>query len=204
MQNASVAIKAVELINEHWPKSESAHHKSFITHHIIRKGLQKVRWPGRLEFVNEAPPILIDGAHNPSAASALSEALKRSFLEKYKKIILILGIMGDKDVKGVMEPLLPLASEIILTSPSYSRAASPEKLADIAASLGFSDVLTSATVKDAIEMAINHAIPPSEKVGKGDLKKEGTGKLAAHRSSLLQAHFTQQVKLKKCLGIRVC
>lgn len=154
MQNASVAIKAVELINERRLKPAATHHPSPITHHLIREGLKNVRWPGRLEFVNEDPPILIDGAHNPAAASVLSEALKRSFLEKYKRIILILGIMGDKDIKGIMEPLLPLASEIILTSPSYSRAASPEKLADIAASLGFSDVLTAPTVKDAIETAI--------------------------------------------------
>lgn len=156
MQNASVAIKAVELIKEngYLSKSDFARHKLLITHHIIRKGLKNVRWPGRLEFANENPPVLIDGAHNPSAASALSEALKKSFLKKYKKIILVLGIMGDKDIKGVMEPLLPLASEIILTSPSYSRAAPPEKLADIAASLGFSDALTCPNVKDAIEMAI--------------------------------------------------
>ena len=67
---------------------------------------------------------------------------------------MVLGIMDDKDISGIMEPLLPLASEIILTSPSYSRAASPEKLAGIAADLGFRNVRTSPSLKDAIEMAI--------------------------------------------------
>ena len=106
-------------------------------------------------MITYEPPILIDGAHNPSAAVALSRALKNIFLKQYKKIILVLGIMGDKDIEGIMKPLLPLASEIILTSPNYERAATPRRLADIAASLGFSDVHIAPTVKDALELAIN-------------------------------------------------
>lgn len=122
-------------------------------HHFVRKGLENVRWPGRLEIIKEDPPILIDGAHNPAAAIALSKALKKFSHGKDKRIILVLGIMGDKDARGIMEPLLPLASEIILTAPAYSRSASPEKLAGIAASLGFFDVRIAPTMKDAVELA---------------------------------------------------
>jgi folylpolyglutamate synthase/dihydropteroate synthase len=125
----------------------------YVVHHFIREGLKKVKWPGRLEFIREDPPVLIDGAHNPAAAEALSHALKNLFLEKYR-IILILGIMDDKDISGVMQPLLPLASEIILTSPSYTRAASPEKLAGIAAALGYSNIRTVPTLKGAVESAV--------------------------------------------------
>ena len=62
--------------------------------------------------------------------------------------------MADKDIKGIMEPLLPLASEVILTAPSYSRAASPEHLADIAHSWGFYEVQIAPTVKDSVDAAI--------------------------------------------------
>jgi dihydrofolate synthase/folylpolyglutamate synthase len=120
---------------------------------LIRNGLATTRWPGRLEVVKEDPLMLIDGAHNPAASLALSRTLKKIYLEKYRKIIIVLGIMDDKDVIGIMEPLLPLASEIILTYPEYRRAASPEKLADCAVSLGYSDVLIAPSVKDAIKMA---------------------------------------------------
>jgi len=160
MQNASVAVKAVELINDGrlTPKTRGiapAHHSSpIITHHSIREGLRKVRWPGRLEFIHDDPPVVIDGAHNPGAAVVLAQTLKKDFLKKYKKIIIILGIMDDKDIKGIMEPLLPLASEIILTAPAYSRSATPEKLADIARSLGFSNLQVRPAVKDAIDAAI--------------------------------------------------
>ena len=150
MQNASVAMKAIELLAK---KSTCR----FSLDSFIREGLKRVRWPGRLELIHEDPPIVIDGAHNPAAAIALSRTLRNLFLRKYEKIIMVLGIMDDKDISEVMKPLLPLASEIILTSASYSRAASPEKLADIAASLGFHNVRTSFSLKHALGMAIGIA-----------------------------------------------
>ncbi len=169
MQNASVAIKAAMIVlnkslvkrrNGEWEKqgnTNSSESPSRIENlgKLIRNGLATTIWPGRLEIMKEDPPILIDGAHNPAAAKTLFEALKKNFLERYKRIIIVLGIMGDKDIRGIMKPLLPLASEVILTSPAYSRSASPEKLADIAASLGFFDVRIAPTIRDAIAMAEN-------------------------------------------------
>ncbi len=162
MQNASVAIKALELINDRGltPKTHGtahAHHTSLIAHDSIREGLRNVRWPGRLEFIHDTPPVVIDGAHNPGAAVVLARTLKKDFLKKYKKIIIILGIMDDKDIKGIMEPLLPVASEIILTAPAYSRSATPEKLEGIARSLGFSNLRIRPTVKAAIDTAMQTA-----------------------------------------------
>jgi dihydrofolate synthase / folylpolyglutamate synthase len=150
MQNASVAIKAaIILLMRRW-ENVSAN----AIHQFIRDGLNNVTWPGRLEFIHEDPPVVIDGAHNPAAATALSAALKNVFLKKYKTIILILGIMADKDLSGTMGPLLPLASEIIFTSPAYSRAASPEQLAQVAGSLGFNNFRIEPSVKDALVTAM--------------------------------------------------
>jgi len=126
--------------------------------HCIREGLRNVKWPGRLEFISENPPIVIDGAHNPAAAAALAQALKRTFLQKYKKIIMILGIMDDKDIEGILEPLLPLASHIICTSPAGSRAASAETLTEVAASLGFPAAQATRTVKEALDCAMQLAM----------------------------------------------
>jgi dihydrofolate synthase/folylpolyglutamate synthase len=238
MQNASVAIKAAELLSKKltsyfsFPASnknlhsysspspipsvllidgppinpegfrdsplvgEGDHRFSNITpHHFIRKGLENVRWPGRLEIIKEYPPILIDGAHNPAAAVALSKALKKNFPGKNKRIILVLGIMGDKNARGIMEPLLPLASEIILTAPAYSRSASPEKLAGIAASLGFFDVRITPTVKDAVEMATE--------IGLND-KRQGLGNLPHNPSPapliLITGSFYTIGEAKEVLG----
>lgn len=177
MQNASVAIKAATVFlnkkiatrrrgeTENGGSIETVispslrvsgspiQREDFFTE--IRNGLATVQWPGRLEMIKHEPPILIDGAHNPAAAVALSHAIANTFLKRYGRIILVLGIMGDKDIEGIMRPLLHLASEIILCSPNYERAASPQRLANVAVSLGFSDVHIVPTVKDALESAIN-------------------------------------------------
>ena len=144
----------------------------------IRNGLATVKWPGRLEMIKHEPPILIDGAHNPAAAVALSRALAKTFLRRYKRIILVLGIMGDKDIEGIMKPLLHLSSEIILCSPNYERAASPQRLADVAASLGFPDVHIMPTVRDALELAMDIC-------QKGERGRLNGSSLDTHYSSLI-------------------
>jgi dihydrofolate synthase/folylpolyglutamate synthase len=183
MENASVAIKAVELLNERRliPNAfgtAATHHSSFITHDSIKDGLTAVRWPGRLEMIKHEPPILIDGAHNPAAAVALSRALAKTFLRRYKRIILVLGIMGDKDIEGIMKPLLHLSSEIILCSPNYERAASPQRLADVAVSLGFPDGHIMPTVRDALELAMDIC-------QKGESGRLNGSSLDTHHSSLI-------------------
>lgn len=146
-ENASVAVRAFELIMQGDPEDS------------IRKGLAMTYWPGRLELLEPANSnydILLDGAHNPSAAVALAEALNRDFLPFYKELIVIFGIMADKDIEGIMRPVLPLAYEIILTTPDYGRAAQPVVLADYARTLGCTPKL-SGSLKEALDMAIKAA-----------------------------------------------
>jgi dihydrofolate synthase/folylpolyglutamate synthase len=154
--NAALALKTIEAISLK-PLPDT----SRLTPDTIRAGLGNIKWQGRLELVSKEPLILIDGAHNPSAAKILADALKEIFFKKYRRIILIAGIMSDKDVRGIMAPLLPLAVEIILTAPAYERAASPDVLSGHALSLGFSCRKTYC-VADAIAMA-------SELYREGDL-----------------------------------
>ncbi len=139
--NAAIAVRTIEEITRAYPALRCD----------ISGGLGRVSWPGRLQFVKEHPPVLIDGAHNPQAAAVLAAYLKKA-LDLYSRIILIMGIMADKDRAGIMRPLLPLASEIIFTAPAYGRAASPEDLAAEARSLG-AFPKTAPTVSDALAMA---------------------------------------------------
>lgn len=140
--NAALAIKVVEIISEKYPEMDGD----------IRKGLGAVRWPGRLEMVKENPPILIDGAHNPHAAMALSAHLQKLLGPKYRRIIMVAGVMADKDIGGILQPLLPLASEIVFASPASGRAASAKKLGDVAAALGYASKKAE-SVAGALSMA---------------------------------------------------
>lgn len=156
--NASLAIKAATLALKRNSKFKIQNLK------LIGDGLANTEWHGRLEIVSKDPLIMIDGAHNPDAAKALSKFIKK-YLNDYK-IILVIGIMSDKDIHEILSHLLPLASEIIFTAPNYGRAASPEKLADIALHMGFYSKIAS-SVRDAVEKAknlslsLNHSITPS-------------------------------------------
>ena len=92
----------------------------------VRFGLKAVRWKGRLEIVAEHPTVLLDGAHNPAGAAALRKALGEF---KYRRLILVLGILADKDYRGMIRRLAPLAHRLIVTRPPDERALAPDLLA---------------------------------------------------------------------------
>ncbi|MDA8082911.1 MAG: bifunctional folylpolyglutamate synthase/dihydrofolate synthase [Nitrospiraceae bacterium] len=140
--NASLAARTAEVIQQKFPSPVLD----------ILKGLGQVSWPGRLEMVSSDPPVMIDGAHNPHAAETLARHLSRLRGAKYKRIILVLGVMADKDISGIIGPLLPLAPEIIVTSPAYGRAATPEALGNLVTSMGHAAKIAP-TVAEAISLA---------------------------------------------------
>ncbi len=124
LYNACTAIRACEILRQ----------KGFsISDYSIKKGLSSVRLEGRLEQVSKSPYIIVDGAHNPEAARQLAGSIRDLF--PGKKIILIIGIMDDKDARGVLHPFMGIAESVILTKPGYERAASPERLAEVARDL---------------------------------------------------------------------
>jgi dihydrofolate synthase/folylpolyglutamate synthase len=89
----------------------------------IRRGLKKAEWPGRLEVIQKKPFILLDGAQNEASARALAKSIGKIF--PYEKLILLLGISRDKDIKGIGKILCPLAKEVIVTAVDNPRAADP-------------------------------------------------------------------------------
>ncbi len=109
-----------------------------ISYTSMKSGLQNINLEGRLEWVSQRPPILIDCAHNPDAARSLAVSLKRLFRDK--KIILVAGIMADKDIRGILHEIAPLAAAVILTKAKCERAALPGQLKE-----AVSDILRSGT-----------------------------------------------------------
>jgi dihydrofolate synthase/folylpolyglutamate synthase len=123
-----------------------------------RKGLADVRWEGRLEVVAEGPTVILDGAHNAAGAAALKRALGGF---KYRRLILVLGILADKDWRGMIRRLAPLADQVILTRPPEERALAPEVLAAQAMRWSGS-VETVQEPREAVRRAL-------EMAGRGDL-----------------------------------
>lgn len=94
----------------------------------IRAGLAHAVWPGRLQVVRpkEGAPILLDGAHNPQGMEILVQALADHFRGPFH---VVFGAMVDKDLKGMLQVLRPVARSWTLTRPSSPRAADPRALA---------------------------------------------------------------------------
>ena len=144
--NAATAIGAVEAL-----------HFSGISidRESVKRGVRRAKWPGRLEIVSRRPCTILDGAQNRASANALSRAIKRAF--KYRKLILVLGVSSDKDIKGILDELLPIADNIILTKSKVSeRAAMPEKVEEFITSRDKAICLTQ-NVEDALAKARSFA-----------------------------------------------
>jgi dihydrofolate synthase / folylpolyglutamate synthase len=109
--NAALALGAVELIGDAGFR---------VDENVVVEGLRKTRWEGRLEMLRRAPMLLVDGAHNPAGAATLRRALQTDF--PHRKLILIFGVLGDKDYPAMARRLFPLADRIMLTRPHSERS----------------------------------------------------------------------------------
>ncbi|MBI4653404.1 MAG: bifunctional folylpolyglutamate synthase/dihydrofolate synthase [Nitrospirae bacterium] len=149
--NASLAIRACEVLMQ----------KEIIIHeNAIYNGLSKLNFDGRLEIVSQTPYMIIDSAHNPRASESLADTVRELFSNK--RIILVIGIMGDKDIEGILKPLIQLSETVILTRPRGERAATPERLKESVTSLlskeeNNKNPLQNLITTNTVEEAINHA-----------------------------------------------
>lgn len=120
LDNAACALALLEAVSERGlPVSEAA----------VREGLRTVRWEGRLETVESHPALVLDGAHNPDAAAAVAIYLD-DFRHQHSgsRVIMVLGMMQDKDREGFLDHLLPYVDEVIVTQAHIPRSAPAREL----------------------------------------------------------------------------
>ena len=156
--NAAIAICAVEELNEkHFDISENA----------LKVGLKNTIWKARLQVVKNAKNakeefnitipqdkvLVFDGSHNPQGATTLANAIKDLF--KNKRIHLVLGILKDKDVKGICTILAPLANRITCITPPSPRAMQKEELNSIVAPFCKGECSMQDDIKTAVQNALN-------------------------------------------------
>ncbi|MFH1037356.1 MAG: folylpolyglutamate synthase/dihydrofolate synthase family protein [PVC group bacterium] len=118
----------------------------------IRRSLRRVSWPGRFEFIPGPPDVVLDGAHNRSGAAACAKTMR--MLVPDRPIILILGVLADKDVGAICRPLVPLAWKVIAVRPASSRGLPASELARVcrrSASSGKIPVLVRKSLESALE-----------------------------------------------------
>jgi len=149
LDNAACALAALEMAAERGAR---------VSERALRDGLRTVRWPGRLELAGRRPDIWLDGAHNPHAAEALATYLRALRARRGEpavgRLVLVVGMMRDKDRRGILAVLtaVPGVRQLILTRAAHPRAAAPEELAQDAAELGV-PVTLKPTVGEALACA---------------------------------------------------
>ena len=120
LKNCACALFAIE---------ELSRYGFEIDKQTILKALPDVKWIGRLEVMHRKPLVVIDGAHNREGISMLSQNLVSYF--NYNKMILILGILADKEVEIMVKTIVPLAERVIAVTPNNTRAENSKELKNV-------------------------------------------------------------------------
>ena len=171
--NCATALTSIEMLKDLGVKIEKNN---------IIYGLSHVKWNGRLEVMDREPLIVIDGAHNIDGINSLVESLKKYF--KYDKLILVLGILADKQVEAMIKVIAPLATQIIAVTPHSNRGSLATELKKVVLnynenceaiesySEAYKKALTYATSKDLILFSGSlHMIGDMRKIIKESVSK---------------------------------
>lgn len=121
----------------------------------IARGLSQASWPGRFEILSRTPWFILDGGHNPQCAQVCGEALRQYF--PGKKVVFLLGILGDKDYRALLHILSPLALEFVTVTPDSPRALPAGELAALITEEYALPALACDTIESGVEQAKQHA-----------------------------------------------
>ncbi len=147
--NAAAALVAVEAF---FGEQE-------LDYEAVLAGFASVQSPGRCEVLHRDPTIIIDAAHNPHGAKALTETIQTEFT--FDEVIGIFAAMGDKDVEGAMIELEKVMDSVIVTANSSPRSMSVSNAQVIATRIfGADRVFAADTLDAAIEKAIKDSVRP--------------------------------------------
>jgi len=142
--NAALAVTLLDYLREQGTQLKSEQ---------MRRGMACLKWPARIEVVQKNPTVIIDTAHNGASIDALVKTLNEYFFQQNR--LLIFAATRDKDVREMLESLLPHFSTVILTQYlSNPRRVPVNELFELTQSIqqeagNRSDVITTSSPADA-------------------------------------------------------
>ena len=122
VQNAVAAMTALKLLEKEG--------KVELKDGALIRGMHKAKQIGRFEIMETEPYVILDGAHNPDGSRALRQAMEKYF--PGKKILMVTGILADKDIDEVFENFTAITSDFVVTEPDNPRKM---HVADLAAQI---------------------------------------------------------------------
>lgn len=152
---------------------------------IVRSGFAEARSPGRLEVVRAAPTVVLDAAHNPAGAAATAAAVQTDF--DFSRLVGVLGVMSDKDARGILAAFEPVLAEVVITAVPGPRSMDPDALAAQAVEIfGEDRVEVVPRLADALETAIALAEEGAEELSGIGVLVTGSVVLAGAARHLLK------------------
>jgi dihydrofolate synthase/folylpolyglutamate synthase len=136
---------------------------------VIAEGLATATSPGRLQVVGIEPTVLVDAAHNPHGARALAVAITEYFT--FDSVTAVIGILGDKDARGIIEALEPVVNQFVVTQSTSDRAVDAAELGQLVASIAGADRVT---VEPSISAAMGAARSRASRSDKGAVLVTGS------------------------------
>lgn len=162
--NAGVAAEVLRLL--------ASRGFSRLTREVVAQGLGRARWPGRLEWVEGCPPLLLDGAHNAQGAQALAEYLASL---PPRRTALVCGMMQDKDSRAMAEIFAGMADCIYTVAPDNPRSIPAAALAAVFEDTGV-QARPCASLTEAIDVATDRAGQTGQVVIAGSLYLVGAAR----------------------------
>ncbi len=127
--NAALAIAAVE--------SFLGQGTQPLVGDVLAEGLATATSPGRLQVIGTNPTVVVDAAHNPHGAHALAGAIGTYFT--FDELVIVLGILQDKDAAGIIDALAPLGARFHVTQSHSERALPVDDLAELVVNVAGQD-----------------------------------------------------------------
>ncbi len=145
LHNAAVVLSIADvLIERGWN----------ITEENIYDGIREVSWPGRFDIVGRDPLFIIDGGHNPQCIEALVKNIKDYLAGK--RVIVLTGVLADKDYADMYRPVMPLVEEFICITPCNPRKLEAGELAQHLENAG-AKAAACESIPEGVTLAIEKA-----------------------------------------------
>ena len=145
LHNAAVVLSIADtLIEKGWNISEEN----------IYDGIREVSWPGRFDIMRHDPLFIIDGGHNPQCIEALVKNIQDYLAGK--KVIVLTGVLADKDYADMYKPVMPLVEEFVCITPPNPRKLDSALLAQYLTEAG-TKATACETIPDGVRTAMEKA-----------------------------------------------
>ncbi len=159
VENAATAVAAAETLVE----------RGFaLSPESIAAGIERAEWPGRLQALSDAGPLLVvDGAHNPAAARRLVQAVRAHF--EFERVILVVGSLGGHAARDVLAHLAGLSPAVVAVRSRHPRSVAASVVAESAREMGLRVVGEHEVVAEGVEWALDMARGGDMVLGTGSL-----------------------------------